>query len=452
MGNRACRTEQNGRSVTWSFDGIYRLTGETITNDPAKVNGTVSYGLDPVGNRLTETSSLQGINSGSFSYNADDELTGELYDADGNVTETGGKTFTYDSQNELTSINGGAVSIQYDGDGNRVVETASGVTTKYLVDDLNPTGYAQVVEETVNGAPEREYTYGLQRIDEDQIVNSDWTPSYFGYDGFGTVRQLTNSAGAVTDTWEYDAFGNVLNHTGSTSNEMLYRGEAFDSNLGLYYLRARWMNPITGRFLSRDTVNGDIANPPTLHKYLYAGGDPVNRVDPTGRSLGEDADLDQIPLQSDQEVKEVGEDVACQLKTDAAVLADAVPAPGEVLEELVPEGASCTAEVKKCTLGGEAGTVVIGEGMDRIIEFAKANGYGWFTPSAPGLSKSALMSEDKNWINQVMEEECDILDAGVDPRKENWPDITSDFYRLEKIEVRGYPRIKPISLTAPEVP
>jgi len=218
-------TELSGRAVTWSFDGIYRLTGETVSNDPAKVNGTVSYGLDPVGNRLTESSSLQGINSGTFSYNGDEELTGQMYDANGNVTETGGKTFAYDSQNELVSMNGGQVSLVYDGDGNRVVETASGVTTRYLVDDLNPTGYAQVVEETVNGAPQREYTYGLQRIDEDQVVNNAWTASYYGYDGFGTVRQLTNASGAVTDTWEYDAYGNVLNRTGSTPNEMLYRGQ-----------------------------------------------------------------------------------------------------------------------------------------------------------------------------------------------------------------------------------
>lgn len=69
-------TEQSGRAVTWNFDGIYRLTGETITGDSQKENGTVGYTLAPVGNRLTETSSLQGINSGSFSYNADDELSG----------------------------------------------------------------------------------------------------------------------------------------------------------------------------------------------------------------------------------------------------------------------------------------------------------------------------------------------------------------------------------------
>jgi len=202
-----------------------------------------------------------------------------------------------------------------------------------------------VVEETVNGGPQRGYTYGLQRIDEDQVIDNVWTPSYYGYDGFGTVRQLTNASGAVTDTWEYDAFGNVLNRTGSTPNEMLYRGEAFDSNLGLYYLRARWMNTVTGRFLSRDTVNGDIANPPTLHKYLYADGDPVNGKDPAGRDdLAQTAEVDEdLSVAENTEVKEVGEDVACQLETDAATLGAAIGPEGETLASLVPEGKQCTA-------------------------------------------------------------------------------------------------------------
>jgi RHS repeat-associated protein len=63
----------------------------------------------------------------------------------------------------------------------------------------------------------------------------------------------------------------------------MYRGEQYDSDLGLYYLRARYYNPQTGRFLSRDPEDGNPRDPATLHKYLYAGGDPVNRIDPRGR-------------------------------------------------------------------------------------------------------------------------------------------------------------------------
>ena len=61
-----------------------------------------------------------------------------------------------------------------------------------------------------------------------------------------------------------------------------YRGEQYDSDLGLYYLRARYYNPNTGRFLSRDPNAGYLDKPASLHKYLYANGDPVNGLDPTG--------------------------------------------------------------------------------------------------------------------------------------------------------------------------
>ena len=157
------------------------------------------------------------------------------------------------------------------------------MTTQYLVDDLNPTGLPQVVEEVVNGAVTRQYTYGLQRISENQIIANLWTPSFYEYDGGGSVRQLTNSTGQVTDKYEYDAFGHSFTLSGTTPNNYLYQGEQFDSDLGLYYLRARYYNPQTGRFLSRDPEDGDYTDPKTLHKYLYANGDPVNRIDPSGR-------------------------------------------------------------------------------------------------------------------------------------------------------------------------
>ena len=63
----------------------------------------------------------------------------------------------------------------------------------------------------------------------------------------------------------------------------MYRGEQYDPDLGLYYLRARYYNPATGRFLSRDPVDGYSREPKSLHKYLYAGGDPMNFMDPSGR-------------------------------------------------------------------------------------------------------------------------------------------------------------------------
>jgi RHS repeat-associated protein len=291
VGNRTSVTEGTGRTVNWDYDGVYRLTNETISSDPAKANGGVSYSLDPVGNRKSSTSTLSGVNPESFTFTVDDELTTDVYDNNGNTLSTGSKTFTYDSENELKTMNGGAVTVIYDGDGNRVAKTVNGVTTRYLVDDQNPTGLPQVVEELVNNVVQRQYTYGLQLISENQIVSNTWTPSFYETDGAGNVRQLTNSTGVVTDSYEYDAFGNEVSSTGETPNNYLYRSELWDPDFGAYYLRARYYNPLTGRFLSVDPEAGE-----GQRRYQYAAADPVNGMDPTGNAdIVEYAMLIQYP-------------------------------------------------------------------------------------------------------------------------------------------------------------
>jgi YD repeat-containing protein len=111
----------------------------------------------------------------------------------------------YDFENRLIerTVAGKTVTITYDGDGNRArktVTTATNtVTTLYLVDTVNPTGYAQVVEElTATGGPAadtRVYVYGNDLIRQDQFDGTSWTASFYGYDGHGNVRYLTDSSG-----------------------------------------------------------------------------------------------------------------------------------------------------------------------------------------------------------------------------------------------------------------
>ena len=188
------------------------LTSETITSDPAgnNYNGTLGYTYDVVGNRtqMTSTVSVLGTGTSSFSYDANDRLSTDGYDANGNTTASGGVSNTYDFENRMTSHETTMpTTMVYGGDGNRVKETVGGVATNYLVDTLNPTGLPQVLDETVNGAVTRTYAYGLQRVSENQLISGTWKPSFYGYDGHGNVRFLTNSAGTVTDTYQYDAFG-----------------------------------------------------------------------------------------------------------------------------------------------------------------------------------------------------------------------------------------------------
>ncbi len=105
---------------------------------------------------------------------------------------------------------------------------------------------------------------------------------YYIYDGHGNTRLLTNAAGTVTDCYAYDACGNLLRKEGDTENDFLYTGEQYNANTGLYYLRARYMNPSTGTFISMDSYQGSLYDPVSLHKYLYANANPVKYTDPTG--------------------------------------------------------------------------------------------------------------------------------------------------------------------------
>jgi RHS repeat-associated protein len=244
-----------------------------------------------VGNRLSRGSTLASLGNQNWTYGADDRLTSDTYDANGNTTvghfSSGlATTDAYDFEDRLVSRNNGQVAIVSDGDGNRVRKAVGGMTTHYLVDDLNPTGYAQVLEELTStggaAAVTHVYGYGHDLLSQDQVIGTNWQTHFYGYDGHSSVRSLTDGAGNVTDTYDYDAFGNVIAQTGSTPNNYLYSGEQFDAHLGLYYLRARYHNPDTGRFWTRDRFGGFLGDPASLHQYAYSGNDPVNGADPSG--------------------------------------------------------------------------------------------------------------------------------------------------------------------------
>jgi RHS repeat-associated protein len=294
-GHRLSVSELSGRTVNYGYDNLYRLTGETIAGDPNGINGAVNYIYDPVGNRKQITSTLAPVPAGLWNYDANDRFTaGDTYDADGNTVSSGGIANVYDFENHL--IQKAGVTIVYDGDGNRVSKTVAGVTTSFLVDTLNPTGYAQVVYESFNSSSfgnyelNHSYFYGLELISQTRSYVANFQSAtqkiYYAYDGHGSVRALTSPTGSVTDTYDYDAFGNLIRSSTMlstpTPNNYLFAGEQFDPDLNLYYNRARYLNTSTGRFWTADSADGDVQSPIYLHKYLYAAADPVDLIDPNG--------------------------------------------------------------------------------------------------------------------------------------------------------------------------
>jgi RHS repeat-associated protein len=305
-GQRTSATESHGRVVNYAYDLLNRLSTETVSG---VVNpGSASYSYDAVGNRLARNSNLPGILASSYAYDDNDRLLSDIYDNNGN-TRTASLVDPlsllpqpvadqYDFENRLIDRNNGQIRVVYDGDGNRVRKTittaTNTVTTYYLVDNLNPTGYPQVLEELTSNsqllspAVTRVYVWGHALISQDRMDDFGWTESYYGYDGQTSVRYLTDRNGNITDTYDFDAFGNLTHRTGSTPNNYLYQGEQYDSDLKLYYLRARYADPDRGRFWTQDSFEGFGSDPASLHKYTFNHNDPVNRRDPSGHfSLSE---------------------------------------------------------------------------------------------------------------------------------------------------------------------
>jgi len=243
-----------------------------------------------------------------------------------------------------------------------------------------------VVEEVVNGQVARTYTYGLERISQLQTIQGALTASFYQYDGRGTVRMLTNAAGAVTDTYAYDAFGNLIAQTGSTPNAYLYRGESYDSDLGLYYLRARWYNPATGRFMTRDPYQGSIWDPASLHRYNYARANPVNYIDPSGRSnLVELAENLSTKVAQGVVLAAVGHELNCLYGAEASMLDVLIMGPLLTQEQMQIDSAhmdvaTCSAQITRKQLieGGlfNVGFIWAAESVGWLLEDG-AQGFGW---------------------------------------------------------------------------
>ncbi len=169
------------------------------------------------------------------------------------------------------------VGYGYDVAGTRVSRTLDGAETRYLVDYQRP--HVDVAEET-SAAGTTAFTYGLDRLSADGPAGR----VYHHGDRLGSLRLATGAGGMTAGTEAFDAFGRSLSRTGDVSSEFRFTGEARDPVTGLDYLRARSYDPATGRFTAADPYSRDPRDPVSLHRYLYAGADPVNGTDPSGRN------------------------------------------------------------------------------------------------------------------------------------------------------------------------
>ncbi|NCC86303.1 MAG: RHS repeat-associated core domain-containing protein [Clostridia bacterium] len=180
---------------------------------------------------------------------------------------------TYDNFNQLVqSVTNTGVKVvnKYNGEGYRVEKTiVNGATTKYLYE-----GNKVVGEYDANGSQKAINVYGLNLLMRIDVFND----YYYMYNGHADVTALLSASGTVDAAYYFDAFGNVLNKTGSVKNSILYAGYQYDEETGLYYINARMYDPAIARFVQEDTYRGNPNDPLSLNLYAYCNNNPIKYI------------------------------------------------------------------------------------------------------------------------------------------------------------------------------
>lgn len=199
-------------------------------------------------------------------------------DANGStLSDPQGRNFIWDFENRLVQAvvpgtNGGTTTFKYDPFGRRIQKSGPLGTVSYLYDGSN------IIEELdQSGNALARYTQG-GLIDEPFSVLQGTTTSYYQTDGLGSITSLTSSAGSQPSNYVYDSFGKLTVSTGTLSNQFQYTARELDSEIDVYFYRARYYDQSIGRFLSEDP-SGFRAG---LNFFAYTNNSPVNATDPTG--------------------------------------------------------------------------------------------------------------------------------------------------------------------------
>ncbi len=288
--------------VIIGFEYVYDNLGRIQEEKNLAENTKICYTYDSL-NRVTKRQVI------SLSCNCLLSEEKYFYDAAGNITNAPESCFEYDTNNRLTVFNGNCVS--YDMDGNMLCDgytafeydsanlliKAGGHTYTYNAEDVrirnlcleSDTIYtyntncklSQLLTKTTNGIKTK-YVYGHGLIGEDEC---DEFKTYH-FDFRGSTVAITDECGNITDTFEYDTYGNVTEHLGDSFVIFGYNGRdgvVTDEN-GLIYMRARYYSPEMRRFINADILHGQISDSTSLNRYSYVNGNPVSFVDPFGLS------------------------------------------------------------------------------------------------------------------------------------------------------------------------
>ncbi len=267
-------TGNNALDISYAYD----VRGQLL--EERRNGASVCYAYDKAGNRIRKTDA-QGETR--YLYNEKNQLTAEespadrkqfSYDRQGGIIEeknlAGIRRFSYNSRHQQTRVETETGNVQenrYDAEGLRFELLENGRRTSFVYHD------GELLQE--EGREEQGTSYhlgaGMEAFRRGQEL------SYYHRDEQLSTVFVTDGQGEIRNSYQYDAFGIPLETTEQLNNRIRYTGQQYDDVTGQYYLRARYYNPVAGRFMQEDIYQGD-----GLNLYAYCGNNPVVYYDPSG--------------------------------------------------------------------------------------------------------------------------------------------------------------------------
>ena len=303
IGNRTSYEKIEDGVSKAKYNYKYNDSNQLIKRTNAKIWGDpgTTYSYDKDGNLIQECDKTNSADPVTYEYTAENRLAvvkqggtvlmAAMYDGDNN------RVFELDNTYKWEDCYGDEVLIpenQRTEDGNSPKEqlaslvkggsNAKGYTLTEYINDINRENTEVLAEYGADENVRQAYTYGESGIGERISVDKSTESSYYLYDGRNSVTGILTENANLTNSYQYDPYGNLTSGTADGVNYYGYNGESTNVKTGLQYLRARYYNAENGTFTTEDSDLGTTENPLTRNRYAYTSNNPVNYDDPTGHS------------------------------------------------------------------------------------------------------------------------------------------------------------------------
>ncbi len=396
VGNRTSMATQQGVH-TYSYDNIYQLS--SVDYPDGFPFSDTTYNFDAVGNRTSVIDGGTGVyTSNNMNQYTDIDGTSYTYDLNGNLTSDGTNSYTFDDENRLVSATTPTatnITYQYDSLGRRIGKNVDGAITKYMYD-----GVRVIAEYDGSESLLAKYVHGIG-IDEVLRMTRNGNEYYYHLNGLGSIANITDFSSSMEETYQYNVYGEA-DITSSLNNPYMFTGRRYDPETGLYYYRARYYDPMMGRFLQVDPLEFY----DEINRYSYCQNDPLNCTDPLGlRKNMYTVKCRDFSSMSDEEIEKLVEEfnreadrIRKELKRQRSdlhnlmnydlrdivaafgdtILASFVPNPFDLLGEFeLPIGGMLRQSLGIKPINRKSGGALLGEAIGKGVSFVYTHYVGW---------------------------------------------------------------------------